>query len=258
MEKKLIDISKKIRKFCLLETLKKERGHLGGTFSCIEILVAIYYSNLFSLNPKNNSDKFILSKGHACLALYYILHDLDFINKSQLDSYGYDGGLGAQLDLNINGVDWNTGSLGHSIGVSTGIALGQKKGSFAITVVGDAECYEGSVWESLVLAGERKANNLLVIVDRNRLSVTEELGDDSFFSSYKNTLTDLGWNYIELDGHNFIEIISILEKSKKSDKPSLIIANTIKGKGVSFMENKKDWHHSVPSVDEVEQAIKFL
>ena len=171
---------------------------------------------------------------------------------------GLDGGIGAQLDININGIDWNTGSLGHSIGVSTGLAIGQESGNYTITVIGDAECYEGSVWESIVLAGEKNIENLIVIVDRNRLSVTEELGDDSFFKCYKDSLTSLGWHFNEIDGHNFDQIISSLKECKSINKPSLIIANTIKGKGVSFMENKKDWHHSVPNEKEVKLAVDSL
>ena len=258
MHTNLIEISKEIRKFCLIETFEKKRGHLGGTFSCVEILVSLYYSNLFSLSSKNNLDKFILSKGHACLGLYYILFDLGIISKKTLNSYGLDGGMGAQLDININGVDWNTGSLGHSIGVSTGLAMGQESGNYTITVIGDAECYEGSVWESIVLAGEKNIENLIVIVDRNRLSVTEELGDESFFKCYKDSLTSLGWHFDEIDGHNFDQIISSLKECKSINKPSLIIANTIKGKGISFMENKKDWHHSVPNEKEIKLAVDSL
>ena len=127
IKKNLEDISKQIRHYVLDETNKKQRGHLGGTFSCVELLVCLYYSAVFNFDLKERKrDHFILSKGHACSALYWILKDKGFINKKLLDSYALDGGLGAQLDINIKGVDWNTGSLGHAIGVATGVAIGNK------------------------------------------------------------------------------------------------------------------------------------
>ncbi|MDC3155293.1 thiamine pyrophosphate-dependent enzyme [Pelagibacteraceae bacterium] len=261
MKNKSLDlVSKKIRYYVLNETVKKQRGHLGGTFSCVELLVCLYYSKIFKFDSKNLKNK-KNDKGHACSALYWILYDKGFISKKTFDSYALDQGLGAQLDININGVDWNTGSLGHSIGVATGVALGNKLSQNkkkSITLIGDAECAEGSIWESLIFAGERKVSDLIVIVDRNRLSVTEELSDDSFFSILPKTLNSLGWKYIDINGHNIDEIITALKTANNSKKPSFILANTIKGKGVSFMENKKDWHHSLPSNIEIHLALNEL
>jgi len=255
-------ISKHIRHYVLEETVKKNRGHLGGTFSCVELLVCLYYSNIFKFNSKNKkNDHFILSKGHACSALYWILRDKGFIGKKLFDSYGLDGGLGAQLDISINGVDWNTGSLGHAIGIATGVALGENISKYkrkSIALIGDAECAEGSVWESLIFAGDKKVENLIIIVDRNRLSVTEELSDDSFFSCLPETLKSFGWLFLEIDGHNTKDINKAYKKSYDSTKPCFIIANTIKGKGVSFMENKKNWHHSLPNDDEINLALNEL
>jgi transketolase len=262
IDKKLESISRHIRHYVLDETVKKKRGHLGGTFSCIELLVCLYYSEIFNFSTKKKiNDHFILSKGHACSALYWILKDKGFIDKKLFDSYALDGGLGAQLDININGVDWNTGSLGHAIGVATGVALGdqlKKQRRKSIALIGDAECAEGSVWESLIYAGDKKIENLVIIVDRNRLSVTEELSDDSFFSSLPETLKSFGWAFNEIDGHNILEINNAYKKAHKLKKPYLIVANTIKGKGVSFMENKKNWHHSLPSDLEIKLALNDL
>ena len=258
-------LSKKIRYYVLSEAVKKNRGHLGGTFSCIELLVCLYYSNIFSFNNKDvkngKNDHFILSKGHACSALYWILHNKGFISRKVLDSYALDYGLGAQLDIKIKGVDWNTGSLGHAIGISSGIVIGDKlskKNRKAISLIGDAECAEGSVWESLIFAGDNNISNLIVIVDRNRLSVTEELSDDSFFGSLPKILQSIGWEVMEIDGHNFKEILNAYKMSHKSNKPFIIIANTIKGKGVSFMENKKNWHHSIPTTKQINIALNDL
>lgn len=236
---------------------KKKISHLGGTFSCIDVLVALYYGGI--LSP--SIDRFILSKGHACLALYVILSDLGRLRQSTLDRYGDNGGLGAQLDIHTAGVDWNTGSLGHSIGVCAGMALAaqiEKSEMHAYTIVGDAEYYEGSVWEAMSFAGKRKLSNLTVIVDRNRLSVTESLDDDSFFGKMSELSECFGWGYKSINGHSFPEIINALTSLKMSNLPSLLIANTIKGKGISFMENQAKWHHGAPSQAEYEQAKKEI
>ena len=261
----LINISKKLR----LETLnmieKKGNGHIGGTFSCIDILVSLYYGDILKINKNNftdnNRNRFILSKGHACLALYKILLDLKIINKKTYESYGENGGLGGQLDMNVPGVDWVTGSLGHAIGVSNGFALASKidKLNFkSYVLLGDAECDEGSIWESIMFAGSHKLNNLIVLVDRNRLSVTDTIDENSYFNKFDVLLKSLGWNYYEINGHSIYQIVNSLKKANTSKKPVMILCNTIKGKGVSFMENNIKWHHSLPSVSEFEKARKEL
>lgn len=202
-------------------------------------------------------NRFILSKGHACLALYVILRDLDILSDDRLVRYSRDGGLGGQLDISIPGVDWNTGSLGHSLGVCCGMALASKLSEqdyFVYTIVGDAEFYEGSIWEGINFAAEHSLNNLVCIIDRNRLSVTEVLGDDTFYSTLPAILENLGWDAHEINGHDHKEILSTLHGAKKSTKPTMIIANTIKGKGVSFMENKSEWHCSTITEKQIKEA----
>ena len=181
--KKFVDlekISSKIRLSALEESVRAGRGHLGGTYSCVEILVYLYYGRVLQVDPKNpnwsDRDRFILGKGHACLALYPILVDLGFMPTERLHTYGKNGGLGGQLDNTIPGVDWNTGSLGHALGVCAGMALSAKldnKKYSAYAVLGDAECEEGAIWEAITFAGKNKLNNLIGLIDRNRLSVTE-------------------------------------------------------------------------------------
>lgn len=261
----LTKFAKKIRLQALESTVISGRGHLGGTFSCVDLLVALYYGKILNIDPKNpqweDRDRFILSKGHACLAFFSILLDFGFIDQETFDSYGVDGGLGAQLDITIPGVDWNTGSLGHSLGICSGMALASKidkKEYYAYTLVGDAECAEGSIWESITFAGDHKLSNLVCIVDRNRLSVTDVLDDDSFFMNYPSVLKSLGWTCFEINGHSFTEILGGFDRAKKSKQPVMIIANTIKGMGVSFMENVVKWHHGVPSPDEAEMAKEEL
>ncbi len=243
---------------------KKRMGHLGGTFSCVDLLVALYYGNILRIDSQNpqwqERDRFILSKGHACLALYPILIDLGFMHQD-INTYCEDGGLGAQLDVGMSGVDWNTGSLGHALGVCCGLALAAKLDNSnrrAYTVLGDAECAEGSIWEAIAFAGEHKLANLVGIIDRNRLSVTEVLDDDSFFKAYPALLESLDWTCLVIDGHSFFAIMSALRMAIASSKPTMILANTIKGKGVSFMENKIKWHHAMPSTEEISQAKKEL
>lgn len=241
--------------------VKKSKGHIGGTFSCLDILVYLYYSKFLNITKNNiskhNRDRLILSKGHACLALYLIFENLGFMSKEKLDSYGENNGLGAQLDINIPGVDWNTGSLGHAIGVMSGFSIGNKKNKY-IAIVGDAEMDEGSIWEALVFAGENKLSNVIVVVDRNRLSVTEKLDDVGIYRNFMKIIASLGWNGYEINGHDFHEIDSTFKKIRANKKPSIILANTIKGKGVSFMENSISWHHGIPNEYEYKIARNDL
>tara|TARA_Y100000748_G_C15497262_1_gene488639 strand:- start:801 stop:1589 length:789 start_codon:yes stop_codon:yes gene_type:complete len=254
-------ISNKIRLNVLEIVASKKIGHLGGTFSCIDLLVTLYYGHYLNYSDKNFPDKFILSKGHACLALYVILEDLGYISKKVLNSYGENGGLGGQVDIGIHGIDWNTGSLGHALGVCGGIAHSAKlkdKDYKAVTILGDAECDEGSIWEAIFYISDNKLNNVIAIVDRNRLSVTEIINDNSVFKLLPIALNELGWFYKEIDGHSFVEIKKALDESSNALKPTFIIANTIKGKGVSFMENELKWHHSVPTKKQLDIAYKEL
>ncbi len=261
----LTDIAKRIRLQALESTVVKKKGHLGGTYSCVDILVALYYADILKYSVDSplwsDRDRFILSKGHACLALYSIFVDLGFMKQEVFDTYGDNGGLGGQLDITIPGVDWNTGSLGHALGVCSGMALAAKmdgKDYRAFTIIGDAECDEGSVWEAIAFASDHNLNNLICIVDRNRMSVTEILDDTAVFRNFPDVLRSMGWTCFEMDGHSFDEILSTIQKACDTDRPSMIIANTVKGKGVSFMENNLKWHHGVPSDAELEIARNDL
>ena len=250
-----------------LETIYKSgKGHIGSTFSCCELLVALYFGKVLNFNLKRikdkNRDRFILSKGHACLALYAIFRDLRIISQKKFLSYGKDGGLGGQLDVNIPGVDFNTGSLGHSIGVGEGMTLAGKLDNLNYTVytlIGDSELYEGSCWEAIIFAGDQKINNLVVIIDRNRFMVTDKLEDNAIYKELDVKIKKMGWDYFEIDnGHDFKQIIPTLKKATSSKKPAMVIANTIKGKGISFMENGLGWYTQVPSKEEYEKAKEEL
>ncbi|MDB2637583.1 transketolase [Alphaproteobacteria bacterium] len=255
-----------IRIKCLEDTVRAGKGHLGGCYSCVELLVALYYSNFLKVNAENPKDPerdfFFLGKGHACLALYPILNDLGFLSNERYLEYGKNGSsIGGQLDLSIPGVENNTGSLGHALGLAAGVAYAAKKSkraSKAVALLGDAECDEGAIWEAIIFAAEHSLDNLYCIVDRNRLSVTSVIESSVIFDNFVAKMNSFGWHCVEVDGHNYVSILDALEHAKPIKKPTIILANTIKGKGVSFMEGVTKWHHSVPSEKEVEIAYEEL
>lgn len=254
-----------VRRMVLEQTASSGKGHLGGTFSCTELLVALYYGGILKFDPKNpkchERDRLFIGKGHACSALYAIFLDLGLISRERYEGYGKDGGLGGQLDISIPGVEYNTGSLGHVLGIAAGVALAARLDSTdcrAFALLGDAECYEGSIWEALIFAGEHRLEKLVGIIDRNRLSVTRAMSDEGFFRNFREKAEAFDWDCHEIDGHSFPEILKSFEAVKAAQRPSLIIANTVKGKGVSFMENGIQWHHGVPNQEELAQARKEL
>ena len=254
-----------VRLEVLKAAAKSGKAHIGGTYSAVELLVALYYGKILNYKVNDihwkNRDRFILSKGHACTALYAIFYDLGIISKKTYESYGSDGGLGGQLEMTIPGVDFNTGSIGHSVGVCAGMALASKfdrKNFKAFTLIGDSEFYEGSIWEILIFANEFKLNNLIVIVDRNRLMVTDTIDDSGLYRDFEKKVVSFGWSYFEVDGHDIKEIISSLKNAKVQKAPVVIIANTIKGKGVSFMENNIKWHNAALTEEDVSRAYEEL
>lgn len=247
----------------ILEVSGTEKGaHLGGTFSCVEILISIFESDAFNFGFQNemhqNRDRFIFSKGHACLCFYVYLHEKSLLTLNELRMFSTDGGLGAQLDIQNPYVDWNTGSLGHSIGICAGIGISASLDSSnlkAVTLIGDSELSEGSVWEAIAFCGDRQLANVIVVIDRNRLSVTTRIDEDSVYKNLDIKMRSFGWNFAEVDGHSFFELAEVFESAVQSGKPTMILANTIKGKGVSFMENMVDWHHKRPSQEELRKAL---
>lgn len=261
--------AKTIRQRVLRDIYKCKKGHIGGTYSCIEIFVYLYYGkyglNFKPENPKwSERDRLVVGKGHSCLALYNIWQDLGIIDKKKLDEYGQNGSyLSGQLNIDTPGVEYNSGSLGHAIGIACGMALAakmDKKDYRVFSLIGDGECYEGSVWESLLFASQNKLDNLIGIVDCNRLGVTDIVEYTEEVGSLKDKIKAFGWACESINGHNFKEIEEVLKNSisNKTNRPTMIIANTIKGKGVSFMENGIKWHHSVPTKEEYLLAKKEL
>lgn len=265
----LKDEARKIRLTALKMQHAAHKGHLGGALSVAEILIAIYYSGIVNISPKKSKDRtrdrIIFSKGHACLSLYAVLGDLGFFPKTELDRYGQNGTfLGGHPDHLIPGVEVSTGSLGHGLGIGAGMALAARLNNqkyVTYVILGDGECNEGSVWEAVAFALAQNLNNLIAIVDNNHVAATaktrEFVGSTSMEAKWKS----FGWDSLSIDGNNISEVINALKKSKARTthkKPLVIIANTIKGKGVSFMEGDPKWHHGVANDAQYEQAQKEL
>lgn len=259
MKTNLEDRSKAIR-LSILDTLYSVgKGHIGGCMSCVDILTALYYEVL-RYNVANpyweHRDRFILSKGHAALALYTVLADVGFISKNDLTEFNSGGTIGEHPDYRIFGVEATTGSLGHGLGIASGIAYAAKLDHnpfFTYILLGDGECYEGSVWEAAMFAGHHGLDNLIVIIDRNQYCISGNTEVVLALDPLASKFTAFGWLVEYINGHDFHSIIDSCTHLV-SHKPKLIIANTIKGKGISFMENKCEWHHGGLTKEQYDKA----
>ena len=261
---KLEEKANYIRNQILDMCVRAGTGHVTSSFSCTEIFVALYYGGILRYDVSNpeweERDRFILSKGHASAILYPVLADLGFYPKSELDKFCQVGGIfGVHLQNDIPGVEITSGSLGHGLGIAAGIALAakmDKKPYMIFTLLGDGECYEGSVWESAMFTSHHELNNLIAIVDRNRLCATDFTEKAVRLDPLDKKWEAYGWEVATINGHSFEEIFSSLGefRSRRLNKPLVIIANTIKGKGVSFMENQPLWHAVAPKGKEAEMA----
>lgn len=267
MISKITELEKKanyIRNQVLDMCVRAGTGHVTSSFSCAEILVALYYGGILrydASNPKwEDRDRFILSKGHASPILYAILADLGFFHESELDKFCQaDGIFGVHLQNDVPGVEITAGSLGCGLGIAAGIALAAKMNRelhFTFVLLGDGECYEGSVWESAMFAGHYELNNLIAIVDRNWLCATDFTEDIVRLTPLDEKWKSFNWRVITINGHSFEDIFQALDgfRSKQLNAPLVIIANTIKGRGVSFMENEPLWHGIAPKEEQAEMA----
>jgi transketolase len=260
--------SRWVRRQILEMIVAANKGHIGGALSCTDILVTLFYGGILRFDPDNpgweERDRFILSKGHSSVALYAVLADLGFFPISELISFCQKGTfLGGHPDRNIPGFEADTGSLGHGLAIGSGLALAgkmDKKNYMTAVLLGDGECQEGSVWEAAMFAAHHKLNNLVAVVDRNRQGVTDFIEDSVTLEPFAKKWQGFNWEVREVNGHSFEELLGAFKDShsRKSAKPLVIIANTIKGKGVSFMEGKLDWHHSVPTSEELKIARQEL
>lgn len=249
-----------LKKYILQACFNSKEGHIPSAFSILDILYVLYNS-ILKVDPANpndiSRDRFFLSKGHASLGLYAILADRGFFAIEELDSFGkFSSMLGGHPDCNkIPGVEASTGSLGHGLPIATGVAMAlkiQNNAASVYVIVGDGECNEGTIWETALLAANHNLNNLTCIVDYNHSNDRALLLGD-----LSEKFKSFGWNTLEVEGHNHDALIKNLNLKHQS-KPTAIIANTIKGKGIKVMENNPAWHHKTPTELELQEMLKEL
>lgn len=260
----LISISKNVRKNIIEMLCESKSGHPGGSLSCADILTYLYYEkmNIDVNNPKwEQRDRFVLSKGHAAPALYSVLAEKGFFPKEELKTLRKTGGLlqGHPDSKHVPGVDVSTGSLGQGISNAVGMALGlkaQNNNARVYAVLGDGELQEGLVWEASMAAAHYKLDNLVAIVDFNGLQIDGKNEEVMGISPLDEKFRGFGFNVIECDGHDYEELDKAFKNAEETKgKPTVIIAKTVKGKGVSFMENQAGWHGQAPNKEQTEQAI---
>lgn len=261
------ELAKRIRKHCVCMTSKANASHIGSSLSTADLL-AVLYGRALHFDPRRpdwpDRDRFILSKGHGCAALYAVLAECGFFPLKWLDNFYCNGSplAGHATHKNVPGVEVSTGSLGHGLAIGVGMALAGKRDSRAYRVfclLSDGECDEGSTWEASLFAPHHKLDNLTAIVDYNKIqslgTVKEVLDLEPLAAKWRA----FGWAVRELDGHNLHSLEDALTAVPyEPDRPSCIVAHTIKGKGVSFMENKLLWHYRAPRGEDLERALAEL
>lgn len=265
---KLKELSCENRQNVIKMVYEAQSGHIGGSLSACDIMTVLFNKCMkHAVNAKTSSDyqsrdRFVLSKGHASPVYYSLLAQVGFIPKSELKTFRKFGArLQGHPSLCCPGVEVASGSLGQGLSIACGIAMSLKldeNPARVYVLLGDGEMQEGSVWEALMQAAHRHLNNLTAIIDRNRLQIDGNTECVMSLDNLPDKLKSFNWNVLEIDGHNIQEIYEAIEESKLSDKPTVIVANTIKGKGVSFMENNAGWHGKAPNKEDFEKAMLEL
>lgn len=267
--KTLKEVSKKLRREVLMMIHNAKSGHPGGSLSSIDILNVLFtkcmkhYPECEKNSDYKNRDRFILSKGHASASLYAIMAHCGYFSEEELLTFRK---LGSRLQGHpccnkLKGIEVSTGSLGQGLSIGCGMALGLRLDNINSKVyvyMGDGEIEEGSVWEAAMNASHNNLNNIIAFVDRNKLQIDGSTETVKSVGNVKAKFEAFGWNALEIDGHNFNQIYDAVNTAKQSNKPFVIIADTIKGKGVSFMENNANWHGKAPNDDELKSALEEL
>lgn len=262
--KGLNEIARSIRKDIVSMIHESKSGHPGGSLSAVEILTALYFDemNIDSNNSKKEDrDRFVLSKGHAAPVLYATLAEKGFFDKEELKGLRKTGRLlqGHPDMKNIPGVDMSTGSLGQGFSVACGMAMASKLDNAPWNVyalLGDGEVQEGIIWEAAMSAAHYKLDNMVAFLDYNGLQIDGEVSKVMNIGSIVDKFKSFGWNVIEIDGHDFDQIFAALDMANETiEKPTMIIAKTVKGKGISFMENEASWHGTAPNDSDLERAL---
>lgn len=260
-------IASKIRKSVLALVHSRKSPHIGPSLSSVEILVSLYFRcmNVSVRDPFSpDRDRFIFSKGHACPALYATLKELGFLDDPTMEGFGLDAGTlewHPSKDLS-RGIELSTGSLGHGLSVGTGMALAGKRDGRdyrVFVLLGDGELNEGSTWEAVMFAAHHKLDNLVAIVDHNRMQALGDTQDIIDLSPLHERWASFGWGAKEVGGHSFLELFNAFDSLPLSiGKPSVIVCKTTKGKGISFMENQLLWHYRAPDDKEYVEALEEL
>lgn len=262
-------IAKRIRTNIIQEIYYAKSGHPGGALSCADILTVLYFNEMHINENEPNSegrDRLVLSKGHASAALYAALAEKGFFSKEELITFrNITSNLQGHPDMNkVPGVDMTTGSLGQGLSIANGMAISSKidhNGHRVYCILGDGELQEGQIWEAAMTSSKYKLDNLCVIIDSNNLQLTGKTNEIKGLNheDIEQKFRSFGFNTMIIDGHNIEAIIEAFTKAKIcKDKPTAIIAKTIKGKGISFMENNKEWHGKAPNDEEYKKAIEEL
>ena len=265
-EKNLKKKSLEYRKTILEIIFQSGAGHTGGSLSCVDIL-NVLYNSVMDISPKNfpnlDRDHFIQSKGHSVEALFTVLCDCGFYSKKDLNTLNqFNSHFIGHPTKKVPGIEHNTGALGHGLSVAVGLAICKKidqKNNKVFSLLGDGELSEGSVWEACTTASKYNLDNLIVIVDRNDLQITGKTEDVNPIEPIDKKFKSFGFETISTNGNNISDLLHVFQHVPvKENKPTVIIAKTTKGSGVSFIENQIDWHHKVPNKDEYESAISEL
>ena len=270
MDKKQLTELKLQATRCRLNVLRMVRagghGHIGGAFSAMEIVTALYFYKM-NVDPRNprmpDRDRFILSAGHKCLAQYAALAEKGFFPKEVLDTYGSLGShIPGHPDMHkLPGVEANTGALGHGLSIANGMALSLRldgKSSKVYVVMGDGELAEGSNWEAAAAAAHHKINNLVAFVDFNGLQISGRVQDVMNMTPIADHFKAFGWDTVEIDGNDMAQVVDVLDRAPLSDKPLMVVAHTVKAKGLSFGENDVAFHFWNANEEQLAQAEREL
>lgn len=263
----LADRAAWLRRECFEMVVRSRKGHFPSSSSCADILVSLMYGGWVRFDPADpqapQRDRVFVSKGHAGMALYPILEDFGFVEKGELLKFTKsDGIFKFYPDQDIPGIEAITGSLAHGIGIATGHCLaGRQDGRDfrCYVIVSDGECYEGSTWEAALFAAHQRLNKLIVFIDRNGCCILDHTEKCVALDPLADKWRAFGWNTIEIDAHDLAQIEEALRAADAcDDKPTAIVARSVKGKGVSFMENRPDWHNKMPNDDQIAVARREL
>lgn len=260
--------AQQIREMTLDMCIKAGTGHVTSSMSCIDILTALYYGGIMRHDPGNpewgGRDRLYLSKGQASPALYTVLADCGYFDKKDLELFAQKGGkFGVHLQKSVPGIEITCGSLGHGFGIAAGMALAIKKDrelNLVFSILGDGECYEGSIWETAMFASHNRLNNLIAFVDRNYLCVTDFTENLIALEPMEDKWQSFGWDVLRIDGHDFEQILLACEniRSRRSERPLMIICDTIKGEGIDFISNVPLWHGIAPTGEDADKAKAAL